>query len=244
MKQVFLILFGLMFISTAVINPIIAQPNHTFEWGIEIGETFTYVVQRKIINADPQSVYGWLPFAEDIDEGQMVIVNITGHESIQDEIVDTTDLPATYCAIIRANDSQVIAEDVASLFLPIGDWDLMTEITDAGSTIEYQFIDTEGDWGVRYGYEINSIQYQIEQTYEKTNGTLRSYRVSIASSSQTFADIIFAHWYEGMPTVLPLDNPLETILLVGIGGAIVLVVALVTYIAIKGRKSLAQRLGE
>ena len=84
----------------------------------------------------------------------------------------------------------------------------------------------------------------IEVRYEKTNGTLSYLRYHYTSLGSDLIDVIFAHWYPGMPTLVGGDIQIETILVIAIGGVIGIIVAFASYRYFKGKKTIAQKLGE
>ncbi|TET10434.1 MAG: hypothetical protein E3J86_05685 [Candidatus Thorarchaeota archaeon] len=234
-----------------VLVPVAAQSNHTLEWGADVGEEFIYVLQREHYSDASNMMYmeSQLPFLADIAQGEKVILEISSLETIENLINESTQLPRSYCNLNRFNDSALIMADLMSLVLPIGDWEFLTETNNVTITTGITFIDNEDEWGT-LGVGIISvvdgslIDVRIEMRYEKENGTLSYLRHRYTTLGTDIIDVIFVHWYPGMPTIIGGDIQLTTILIMATSGIVGLIVAFVVYRGIKGKKKVVQRLGE
>ncbi len=69
MKPSWLVTVFLLFVVTlAAIAPTSAQQTHTLDWGVEVGEEFTYVLQRKLVEAAwEQDMNNLIPFLSHLD---------------------------------------------------------------------------------------------------------------------------------------------------------------------------------
>ncbi|MFX1483739.1 MAG: hypothetical protein ACFFCP_11205 [Promethearchaeota archaeon] len=240
---------ALLFGSTIV--PILAQSNNTLEWGVDVGEEFIYVLQRAHYSSQSDKEYmeGQLPFLAEIQEGEKVIVEIAFLEAIEDLINDSTQLPRSYCNLRRFNDSALIMSDLTSLVLPVGDWEFLTEINNMTTTPGITPIDSAEEWGsIGVGTfssgDGSSVDVRLEMRYEKENGTLNYLRHRYTTLGTDIIDVVFVNWHEGMPTVIAGDIQSTTLLLIVTSGLFGLFAAFLAYRSIKGKKTVAHRLGE
>ena len=252
MKSRLLALFLVMALFfTPVLFPVAAQSNHTLEWGADVGEEFIYVLQREHYS-DPRN-YGYmeeqLPFLADIVQGEKVILEIGSLETIENLISESAQLPRSYCNLKRFNDSALIMANLTNLIHPIGDWNFLTETHNVTSTAGITLIDNQDEWGTNVvgiitGGDGSSIDIRIEMRYEKVNGTLSYLRHRYSTLGTDIIDMVFVHWYPGMPTIFGGDMQLTTTLIFATIGLAGLIVAFLVYRGIKSKKTVAQRFGE
>lgn len=231
--------------------PVTAQSNHTLEWGADVGEQFTYVLQRATYASEAQkaAVGVELPYVTNLGLGQKAILTIEQLDAIPTQINSTFDMPVGRCNISRLNDSALLGTQLQLLIVPIGDWSFLTEIGNVTGTPGLTLVDTPDEWGTigrgsYMDYSGATINVYIEMRYEKENGTLNYMRYYYTSGGAVLFDIIFAHWYPGMPTILPAGDSTVTFLIIALGGVIGVIVAFVTYRWYRGKKTLVQQLGE
>ncbi|MFW9868534.1 MAG: hypothetical protein ACFFEL_02805 [Candidatus Thorarchaeota archaeon] len=234
-----------------ILTPVIAQTNHSLVWGVSVGEEFTYVLQREYYSDANNRVLmeSQIPFLADVEPGEKVILEISSIGPIISTINETTDLPYSYCNLRNYNDSSLIISDIPNLVLPIGDWDFLTEINNVTETPSLTLVDTDEEWGtIGVGYfgggDGSTVEVRLEMRYEKENGTLTYLRHRYTTLGTDIIDVVFVHWYPGMPTIIGGDIQLTTLLIIATGGVIGLIVAFIVYRSIKGKKTIAQRLGE
>ncbi len=228
-----------------------AQSNHTLEWGVDVGEEFIYVLQREYYSDSFSRVFmeTQLPFLAEIEPGEKVILEIGSLDMIENLINESSQLPWSHCNLKRYNDSALIISDLANLVFPIGDWDFLTEINNVTTTPGITLVDNENEWGsisvgTLTGGDGSSVDVRLEMRYERENGTLTYLRHRYTTLGTDIIDVVFVHWYQGMPTILGGDIQLTTILIIALSGLTGLIVAFFIYRTIKGKKSIAQRLGE
>lgn len=232
-------------------SPASAQTNHSLEWGVEVGEQFTYALQRAYF-ADPYQRAAMeleLPWLQYINPGQKAILEVSQLDTIAEQINSSYDMPVGRCRLLRENDSAQIATQVTNMLIPIGDWDFLTEIGNITDTEGLTLIDTASEWGTvgRGSYQApggSVVNAYIEIRYEKTNGTLSYLRYRYSALGSDLIDVVFVHWYPGMPTLIGGEIQVTTILIIALVGVVGVIVAIVSYRFFRGRKSLAQRLGE
>jgi hypothetical protein len=229
------------------IEPVIATPNHSLQWGVDTNEQFTYALQRKLGNSSwIGQTSASLSFISAMDEGQKATAVVTSLGLIPDTINSSYDMPNSFCALIRENDSTQLATNFTLFVVPIGDWGFLTQMsgfTSGGWTV----INTDTEWGATLSLTIedgDSIAYYQELRYEKQNGTLNYLRLRLSSLGNALLDIVFVQWHPGMPTVLSPELQLSTTLTVLLGVAVASVASVIVYKKHTGRKSIAQRLGE
>ncbi len=234
-------------LSASFAMPADAQ-SHSLEWGVEVGEQFTYALQRKTISPSLEgSLPSWMDFIELIDAGEKVQVNVTHLYPISDEIESGEDAPLAYCDVLTEDNEIVLTANSTAFLFPIGDWAFLTDLL-SESAPQIEFIDTDEEWGtIQSGQYISgdtTVDYYLEWRYEKENGTLNYLRFTNTVQGANVVDIVFVHWHPGMPTVLPPDTPLVTILLIALGVAFGFIAAIIVYKWYRGRKPLVQQLGE
>ncbi len=239
--------FLLLVVTLAAVAPVSAQQNHTLEWGVEVGEEFTYVLQRKLVDAAwEQDMNNRIPFLSYLDEGQKIFASVEELDEIPTE-VNPGDLPSSRWTLTRENDSNIISSGLSGLAFPVGDWDFLGEAFNVTGIAGMTLIDTNEEWGTILSglLEGNSdIEIYHEQRYEKENGTQVYLRWTISYAGNRVVDVVFVQWHPGMPTVLPAELEITTILLAGLGVAIAIIVGVLAYKKVKSRKSLMQKLGE
>jgi hypothetical protein len=249
LKSAAFTLLLLLLLGPAIPLTVVAQSN-TLQWGVDLGEEFTYVFQRAYF-ADASYVAVVepdLPFISELPVGEKAIVNVSSLDSIPTLINSTSQMPLAHCNMIRANDSLSIGTNLTSLVVPIGDWDFLTEIgniTDSG----LQLIDTAEEWGSIGSTSFpaqdgSTISVYLEVRFDKENGTLNYLRYKYSTLGTDLIDVILVNWHEGMPTVIAADIQLSTILIIAIGGLVGIIVAFVVYQQFRAKKPLVQRLGE
>ncbi|MHA2351806.1 MAG: hypothetical protein ACXABX_01645, partial [Candidatus Thorarchaeota archaeon] len=222
--------------------PVFAQPNHSLVWGVDPGEEFTYVLQRAYY-ADSNNmafIIAQLPFLAEMQAGQKVLLHIDHLDLIESLINESSQLPRSYCNLLRENDSALIMADLTGLVTPIGDWEFLDEVDNITGTEGLTLIDTEDDWGtigtgVISGSGGSDITVRVEMRYEKENGTLNYLRHRYTTLGNDLIDVIFVHWYPGMPTIVAGEIQATTLIIIAVAGLIGLIVAFIVYRGIKGR---------
>ncbi|MHA2025660.1 MAG: hypothetical protein ACW98U_07135 [Candidatus Thorarchaeota archaeon] len=234
-----------------MVVPVSAQTSHTLEWGADWGDEFIYVLQREYYSDSYSEIFilDSLPFLSVIEEGQKVFLDIYDLDPIDENITQPRDLPQSSCDMKRANDSVTIWPELLSIVIPIGDWDFLTYITNLTAPYDFTFIDTDDEWGTIgrgsfTGGDGSTINAEIEMRYEKENGTLSFLRHHYTTLGTDLIDVIFVHWYPGMPTVISGGLETTTILIIITSGLVGVIVAFLVYRGVKSKKSIAQRLGE
>ena len=169
-------------------------------------------------------------------------------DEIAQQITGPGEMPLASCNLERENDSEVILLDSKMFVIPIGDWDFLTEIDNITITPDLTLIDTEQEWGTIFITDFSAggtfVTIHQEIRYEKENGTLNYLRLRYSAHGNDLVDVVFVHWYDGMPTLLPPELQFTTILLIGIGTSVVIIVSVIVYIKYKQRKPVIQLLGE
>lgn len=231
--------------------PVLAQPNHTLEWGVDPGEEFTYVLQRAYY-ADSNNmafIVALIPFLAEMQAGQKVLLRVDHLDLIESSINESSQLPNSYCNLLRENDSALIMANLTGFVEPIDDWEFLDEVKNITGTEGLTLIDTEDYWGTIWTAVISGsggsdITVRLEMRYEKENGTLSYLRHKYTTLGNDLIDVIFVHWYPGMPTIVAGGIQTTTLMIIVVSGVMGLIIAFIVYRGIKGRKSVVQRLGE
>ena len=107
----------LAILMTPMFVPVLAQSNNTLEWGVEPGEEFTYVLQRAFYSDSNSEAFieTQLPFLAEIQLGQKAILEIDHIDTIESLINESSQLPRSYCNLLRENDSVVIMGNLTGL---------------------------------------------------------------------------------------------------------------------------------
>jgi hypothetical protein len=225
----------------------LAQSNNSLQWGVQIGEQFTYDLQRKM--GEPAMIGQFnnsLSFIMGMDEGQKAIVTVTSLQAIPSTINTTLEMPNSFCTLIRENDSAQLATNFTLFVVPIGDWNFLTQMSGFQAS-GWTTINTDTEWGASLSIDIQdnqTITYYQELRYEKENGTLNYLRVRISSLGTDLLDLIFVHWHAGMPTVLAPEFQVPAILIAFLSIGVASVASVFVYMMHNRRKSIARRLGE
>jgi len=228
-----------------------AQGNNSLEWGVDIGEEFTYVLQRAYF-ADPNYVNAIapnLPFIQQMTVGEKYKINVTELDTIPMLINETSQMANSTCEMIRANDSSVIATGISAFVVPIGDWDFLTDMSNITGLPDLSLIDTEQEWGTIgvgsfFASDGSVVSITMEVRYEKENGTLNYMRYRYTTLGTDLIDIILVNWHPGMPTIVAGDIQTPIVLIISISAVVCFIVSILVYQGYKGRKSIAQKLGE
>jgi hypothetical protein len=240
----------LMVITSPLFIQTLAQSNNSLEWGVNPGDEFTYVLQRAYFEDEYNRPYieAQLPFLAVLEPGQKVFLEVDHLESIENMINESSQLPRSYCNLLRTNDSAVIMANLTSLVIPIGDWDFLAEVENITGTEGISLVDTDEEWGTIGVGTIpglsRDITVRVEMRFEKENGTLSYLRHRYTDLGNDLIDVIFVHWYPGMPTIVGGGIQTTTLLIIAVSGIMGLIIAFIVYRGIKSKKSIAQRLGE
>ena len=233
----------------ALVKPIEAEGEHSLEWAVEIDDVFTYALQRKLIDpAWTDYAEALVPFIAFLDEGQKAIVKVSDLDEIPQQIMTPAEMPIASCNLERENDSEIILLDSKIFIIPVGDWNFLTEIDNVTMIPDLSLIDTDDEWGTNYITDFSAggtyVTVHQEIRYEKENGTLNYLRLRYSAHGNDLVDVVFVHWYPGMPTILPPQMQFTTILLLGVVASVVIIVSVIVYIKFKQRKPVIQLLGE
>ncbi len=245
-RQHLALLSFVMLLSAAAVPVTLAQIAHELTWGVDEGEEFVYALQRRLVNdAWISYVENALPFVAGLSEGQLALVIVSSLDSIPELLED---IPVSYCNVTRENDSVVILTNYQLMVVPIGDWSLLTEAGGFTGMSGVTVIDNEDEWGTLTSgvFEAGGVTVSVYQElrYEKENGTLNYLRLRYSSLGNDLVDVIFAQWHPGMPTVLPAELQMSTLLILATAGTAGFVIAVLVYKQFKSHKPLVRQLGE
>ncbi|MGY5853573.1 MAG: hypothetical protein RTU92_08425 [Candidatus Thorarchaeota archaeon] len=242
-------LVALMLIMTTILPTLVqAQGTHSLEWGVEHGDEYTYVMQRKTIDESGEAyISTFIPFIALVEAGEKVVIDFTLLQVIPSEIVNPLDEPRSYSNLTREGGSVPIVWGLTGFAVPIGDWSFLTQLRNFTDQPGVTVIDDSVNWGyiatgVLPGQ--NDIDVYNEIKYEKENGTLTYMRWRFTTAGSPLIDVIFVQWHPGVPTVIGPDLELGTILLAGIGVCIALVCSFLTFKGYRSRRSLMEELGK
>jgi hypothetical protein len=225
--------------------PVVAQSNHTLEWGVEVGDEIAYVLQRKLLDETFGSyLTEFMPFIDEVNEGQKITARVSHLDPIPSMINESSQMPWSNCTLIRQNDSEVIMEDMFLVVVPIGDWNFSSELggfsmfgevneTEGPSNFtafdDIELVDTDTTWGTvidtSFVFGIFPISIYMEMLYEKVNGTLTNMRMRVNFAGNDMIDLVFTQWYPGIMLILPPELQLLTIGLISAGVIITVLIA-------------------
>ena len=228
-----------------------AQSNHSQEWGVEVEEEFTYVMQRAYF-ADPNYALGIavdLPFILDMTVGEKYTLKVTELDQIPTLINESSQMVNSTCDMQRIDDSVTVVPGLLDFVIPIGDWDFVNEMTNISGLQGVTLIDTDEEWGTSGAGSFSSndgsvITITIDLRYEKENGTLNYLRHRYSTLGTDLIDIILVNWHQGIPTIAPDDIQMTTILIISIAAVVCLIVSIIVYQGYRSKKPVAQKLGE
>lgn len=249
--KVLSITFMLIIICSSVPLTADAQSNHTLEWGVDVDEEFTYVMQRAYF-ADPSyaQVAGVnLPFVSDMTVGEKATLRVTGLDEIPSLINESSQMPQSSCDLERANDSVSIFTGLLNFVIPIGDWEFINAMTNITGLSGVTLIDTKDEWGTSgagsfLAGDSSVVTITIDIRYGKENGTLNYLRHRYSTLGTDLIDIIIVNWHQGMPTIVEAGFQTTTILIISIAAVVGLIVSILVYQGYRGKKPVVQKLGE
>lgn len=227
----------------------ITNGEHNLSWGVEIGEEYTYVLQKNVVSdMFGQFMQNTTMFITDLDEGQKVIARVDSLGEFPDEINSSRFLPSGNCTLIRENDSEVIMENMSMILVPVGDWEFMREISNFSNFMggpggfeenesiegfEFEQVDNEDEWGTSFSgsflFAIFAITMNMTTIYEKTNGTLKELSFRVNLSGDDILHIVFVKWHPGMETILPGELRLLTLFIITSVTGVVVIIILFIY---------------
>jgi len=228
-----------------------AQANNTLEWGVVVGEEFTYVMQRAYFADQNYALLGvsLLPFISNMTIGERAILRITELDEIPTQINETIQMPQSLCNLERANDSVSNTTNLVRFVIPIGDWEFIDEMINVTNLPVVTPIDTVNEWGstgtgLFEADDGSIITITVDIRYEKENGTLNYMRYHYTTLGTDLLDIIIVNWHQGMPTIVAGDVQIPTILIISIAGVVGIIVFIIVYQGYRSKKSIVQKLGE
>lgn len=239
-----------MILIMPMFTPVLAQSNHSFEWGVDEGDRFSYALQREYYSDQTSQTFietqGIFPFLTEVEPGEKIILQIENLETIEEQINISSQIPLSFCSFRKESDDSLITGNLTGYVLPVGDWENLEELESATGLT---FVETQDEWGtigttVIPGSGGSDISIYVETRYEKENGTLTYLRHRYTALGTDLIDIVLVHWYPGMPTVIGGEIQLATLLIIAMSGFTGVIVAFLAYRYIKGKKSIVQRLGE
>ncbi|MFW9887931.1 MAG: hypothetical protein ACFFER_07105 [Candidatus Thorarchaeota archaeon] len=234
-----------------------AQSNHSLNWGVDVGDEITYVLQRKLLDETFGSyLTEFMPFISKVEEGQKITARVTHLDPIPSLINESSQMPSSNCTLIRQNDSEVIMEDMFLVVVPIGDWNFSSELgglaffgeineSEAPSNFtsfgDIELVDTDTAWGTvidtSFVFGIFPISIYMEMLYEKVNGTLTNMRMRVNFAGNDMIDLVFTQWYPGIMLILPPELQLLTI---GLISTVVIIIVLIAFFYRRRRMRRAQ----
>ena len=226
-----------------------ANGEHNLRWGVEIGDEFTYVIQKNLVSdMFKQMMQNNTFFITNLEEGQKVIARVDRLCEFPEEINSSRFLPSGNCTLIRENDSEVIMENMSMILVPIGDWEFLREISNFSSFgrrpgetnesesiegFEFEQVDNEDEWGTRFSgsfmFAIFVITMNMTTIYEKANGTLKELSFRVNLSGDDMLHIVFVKWHPGMETILPAQLQLLTLFIISSVTCVVVIIILFIY---------------
>jgi hypothetical protein len=249
--KAFALAFTLILMCSSVPITVEAQANHTLEWGVDVGEEFTYVMQRAYF-ADPsytQVVASDLPFVSEMVVGEKVILKVMSLDAIPNLINESSQMPESICDFERANDSVKITTGLKDFVIPIGDWEFVNEMSNFTGLPGTTLVDTTDEWGITGAGSFQAqdgsvITITIDLRYEKENGTLNYMRHRYSTLGTDLIDIIIVNWHPGMPTIASEEIQTTTILIISIAAVVCFIVSILVYQGYRTKKPIIQKLGE
>ena len=210
-----------------------AQSNHTLEWGVEVGDEITYVLEKKYLDASfSNQMQDYSFFLDKIDEGQNITARVTHLEPIPDLINESREMPTANCTLLRGNDSEVIAEVFPMIAVPMGDWDFSTEMTSMNWSEDATIVDTPEEWGTSIAskmiFAIFIIEFSMDIRYFKANGTLSLLSIHVEVGGTEMIDIRLVAYQSNLTFTTTEDSfPIEQFAIyAGIASLIIIILVL------------------
>ena len=247
-ERLIVVLLITIFISTTLIpQPVRAQDNQ-LEWGVQVGDEVSYVLQRKTMESSTIGLLPeWMRFVDAVEEGQRFSLVVESYEEIPLNLASTDLHPLSYSTITRNNDSVLLYANNTGFIIPAGDWDFQTERLELDANPQINLIDNDVEWGfieeISFDYGEDYVNYYGELRLDKETGAISYARIR-ANAGTFVLDVIFAEWYDGIPTILPPDFDITGVLIIALAVTVGIIVAICVYKGYTNKKPLVQRLGE
>lgn len=240
----------LILICSSVPLTVEAQSNN-LEWGVDVDEEFTYVLQRAYFSDPSNALIAalYMPYISSMTVGEKATLRVTGLDEIPNLINESEQMPKSSCDLERANDSVPIMVGLSNFVIPIGDWDFITEISNITGIDGLTLIDTAEEWGTIgvtsfQALDGSVITITFEELYEKENGTLNYMRLRYSTLGNDLIDVILVNWHTGMPTIVSEGLQMSTLLIILIATSVGIIVAILVYQGYRAKKPVVQKLGE
>lgn len=138
-----------------------AVTNHNLEWGFEVGYQFHYRYSGSF-------VIGVIDFYVEIDSLPTIPTNVTSYLEIS--------FSSSHYTFYYENGTEM-RMSLSWGAMPIGNWPLIKVILNETSPIDYDWIDTDSEWGVVYTEEYTALIRIVTVRFSKTDGIMNLYHV-------------------------------------------------------------------
>ncbi|MDF1538226.1 MAG: hypothetical protein P1Q69_04930, partial [Candidatus Thorarchaeota archaeon] len=141
-------ILALLLITMMAFTPTVMAANHTFSWGSDVGDEYTYALQRK--TQDPSFLYVvpfWMAFVIGMEEGQLFTATVMELEPIPEDIGASENLPLAHVTLARNNGTDTLDLDSTAFVILVGDWSFHEERLNVSILPENALIETEDEWG-------------------------------------------------------------------------------------------------
>ncbi len=142
-------------------SPTTAVTNHNLAWGFEVGDQFHYRYSGGFI-------LGVIDFYIEIDSRPTIPTNVTSYLEIS--------ISSSHYTCYYENSTKM---DISPPWgaMPIGNWPLIQVILNETSPNDYDWIDTDSEWGVIYTEEYTALVRTVTVRFSKTDGIMNLYHM-------------------------------------------------------------------
>ena len=235
MKLRLLTLIIIILMITPAFSQVEGQHDLDLEWGVEVGDEITYVLQRKYLDEQMgQMIQQFMPFITRIDAGQKVIARVDYLPEIEENSTYSM-FSGANCSIIRENDSEILMENMSMFVIPLGIWNMnQSEPNETNETRTqtmfggFEMYNDTNEWGMTMSGDmwvaIFHIVFNMKILYYKMNGTLNRMEMKVDISGTPSVDILFVQWKPNMATIVPMDFPIWPVIIYSSVGVVVVLI--------------------
>ena len=216
------------------------------EWGVEVGDELTYLLQRKTIDSSLASeADNYAPFISMLEAGQKMIARVDWLGPIPPTTNQSWSIPLSNCTMIRENDSQVMMHDMNMIVIPLNVWHLNSSqfnmTSDDGSSLVNTTLQFGSVLDGQFWMGIILVGMHFEMIYSKSDGALDRMMMEVSAYWSKVVDVLITRWTPGTVTLYTstetTDSSSSWLAPVGVTLGVITAIAAVTAVWLRRRRT-------
>jgi hypothetical protein len=216
------------------------------EWGVEVGDELTYILQKKTLDPSASSeVEEYIPFINMLEVGRRMVARVDFLGAIPEPTNESWSMPLSNCTLIRENDSEVMTENMSMIVIPLNVWHLNSGQFNMTYGEGYSLVNTTQQFGSVYEGQfwagILLVSVSFEMTYSKADGALDKMMMKAEVYWSEVVNVLIMRWIPGttMPssTTEATDSGWIGFALVGVALGVIVALAIVTAMRLRRHRS-------